>query len=30
LNEIGIPELQRGFEFMPTGVPAKEIVFEEG
>jgi phytoene desaturase len=28
-DEIGIPELQRGFEFMPTGVPAKDLVFEE-
>ena len=28
LNAIGIPEPQRGFEFMPAGVPTKEIVFE--
>jgi len=28
-DEIGIPELQRGFEFMPTGVPAKDLIFEE-
>jgi phytoene desaturase len=30
LNEIGIPQLQRGFEFMPIGVPAKSVVYEEG